>query len=325
MVAAESLHDRVAERLRAGATPKFCRTRLKDQESKSQDQAYRIARKAVAASGKKSFLDEAIDQLKSGMPAKACFAWLTHDKGFTRKQAKQIVRKALAGAGCTNLAAARKMHMQSAIDQLKSGVSAKACRAVLVRNKDFTHKRAKRIVRKALAGAGCTDLTAARKMHTQAAIDQLNSGVSAKACRAALVRDKGFTHKQAKLIARKALAGAGCTDLVAARKMHLQAAIDQLKSGVPAEACRTWLTHGNGFTHEQARRTVRKALAEAEFTDLAAARQVAAAEVIADLRADVTPGACRAMLRRKGWTIEQSKIIARQAAMRTSGRLRARG
>ena len=137
-----------------------------------------------------------------------------------------------------------------------------------------------------------------------------------------LVRDKSFTYKQAKRIVRKALAGAGCTDLAAARKMHLQAAIDQLKSGVPAEACRTWLTHDNGFTHEQTKRIVRKALAGAEFIDLAAARQIAVAEVIADLRADVPPRACRAMLRGKGWTIKQSKIIVRQAAMRTSGRLR---
>ena len=46
------------------------------------------------------------------------------------------------------------------------------------------------------------------------------------------------------------------------------------------------------------------------------------AEVIEDLRADVTPKACRAILLGKGSTIKQSKIIVRHAAMRTSGRLR---
>jgi len=121
---------------------------------------------------------------------------------------------------------------------------------------------------------------------------------------------------------RKALAGAECTDLVAARKMHVQAAIDQLKSGLPAEACRAWLTRDKGFTYKQAKRLVRKALAGAECTDLASARQVAVAEVIADLRADVTPRACRSMLLGKGWTTEQSKTIVRHAVMRTSGRLR---
>ena len=211
-VAAESLHDRVVERLRGGATPKFCRAWLKDYESKSYDQAKRIVRKAVCASGQKSPLEEAVGQLKSGVSAMACRAWLVRDKSFAYEQAKRIVRKALAGA-------------------------------------EFT------------------DLAAARKIHTQASIDQLNSGVPAKACRAWLVRGKGVTHKQAKRIVRKALAGAECTD--------------------PA-----------------------------------AARQVAVAEVIADLRADVTPRACRAMLRGNGWTIKQSRIIVRHAAMRTSGRLR---
>ena len=248
-------------------TPKFCRAWLEDHGSKSHDQAYRIVRTAVAASGQKSLLDEAIDQLKSGVPAKACRAWLVCDKSFTYKQSQRIVRKALAEAEFTDLAAARKMHLQSVIDQLKSGMPAKACRAWLV-------------------------------------------------------RDKGFTFEQAKRIVRKALAGADCTDLAAVRKMHLQSVIDQLKSGMPATACRAWLVRDKGFTYRQAKRIVWKALARAECTDLAAARQVAVAEVIADLRADVTPRACRAMLRGKGWTIKQSKIIVRHAVMRTSGRIR---
>ena len=101
-VAAESLHDRVVERLRGGATPKFCRAWLKDYESKSYDQAKRIVRKAVCASGQKSPLEEAVGQLKSGVSAMACRAWLVRGKGVTHKQAKRIVRKALAGAECTD-------------------------------------------------------------------------------------------------------------------------------------------------------------------------------------------------------------------------------
>ena len=48
---AESLHDRTVDRLRAGSTPRECRLWLKASDSKSQDQAERIARKASAASG----------------------------------------------------------------------------------------------------------------------------------------------------------------------------------------------------------------------------------------------------------------------------------
>ena len=49
--AAVSLHDRIVDRLRAGSTPSECRLWLKSNESKSQDQAERIVRKASAASG----------------------------------------------------------------------------------------------------------------------------------------------------------------------------------------------------------------------------------------------------------------------------------
>lgn len=49
--AAVSLHDRIVDRLRAGSTPSECRLWLKANESKSQDQAERIVRKASAASG----------------------------------------------------------------------------------------------------------------------------------------------------------------------------------------------------------------------------------------------------------------------------------
>ena len=44
-----SLHDQVVERLRAGSKPKECRSWLKAHESKSQDQAERIVRNALAA------------------------------------------------------------------------------------------------------------------------------------------------------------------------------------------------------------------------------------------------------------------------------------
>ena len=49
--AAMSLHDRVVDRLRTGSTPRECRLWLKANESKSQDQAERIVRKASAAAG----------------------------------------------------------------------------------------------------------------------------------------------------------------------------------------------------------------------------------------------------------------------------------
>ena len=48
---AVSLRDRVVDRLRAGSTPKECRSWLRADESKSQDQAERIVRKALALSG----------------------------------------------------------------------------------------------------------------------------------------------------------------------------------------------------------------------------------------------------------------------------------
>ena len=48
---AVSLCDRVVDRLRAGSTPKECRSWLRADESKSQDQAERIVRKALALSG----------------------------------------------------------------------------------------------------------------------------------------------------------------------------------------------------------------------------------------------------------------------------------
>lgn len=44
-----SLHDQVVERLRAGSKPKECRSWLKANESKSQRQAERIVRNALAA------------------------------------------------------------------------------------------------------------------------------------------------------------------------------------------------------------------------------------------------------------------------------------
>ncbi len=47
---AVSLHERIVDRLRAGSTPKDCRLWLKANESKSQDQAERIVRKAMALS-----------------------------------------------------------------------------------------------------------------------------------------------------------------------------------------------------------------------------------------------------------------------------------
>lgn len=48
-----SLCERIVDRLRAGSTPKDCRLWLKSNESKTQDQAERIVRKAkaLAASG----------------------------------------------------------------------------------------------------------------------------------------------------------------------------------------------------------------------------------------------------------------------------------
>ncbi len=50
---AVSLCDRIVDRLHAGSTPKGCRLWVKNNESKSQDQAERIVRKAkaLAASG----------------------------------------------------------------------------------------------------------------------------------------------------------------------------------------------------------------------------------------------------------------------------------
>ena len=199
-------------------------------------------------------MDEAIDQLKSGMPAKACRAWLTHDNGFTHKQAKRVERKALAGAGCTDIAAARKMHMQAAIDQLNSGVSAKACRAALVRDKGFTHKQVKLIARKALAGAGCTDLAAAREVAVAEVIEDLRADVTTKACRAILL-GKGWTIKQSKIIVRHAAMRTSGR----LRTHELCGVVVQLRAGVQYTTCLELLA-GKLKSLQLARRLMRRAM-----------------------------------------------------------------
>jgi len=83
----------------------------------------------------------------------------------------------------------RELHNQIAINQFKSGVSASDCRKRLVRDAGFSYDQSKRIVKKALDGAGCSNPAVVRELHKQIAIDQFKSGVSASDCRKRLVRE----------------------------------------------------------------------------------------------------------------------------------------
>jgi len=242
--------------------------------------------------------------------------WLKGQKSKPETQSERIIRIAMAASG--------RKAIEEAIDFLKAGVSASDCRKWLVRDAGFSYRHSKRIVKKALDGAGCSIPAAVRKNHIQIAIDHLKSGVPASDCRKRLVRDAGFSYDQSKRIVKKALDGAGCSIPAAVRKKHIQIAIDYLKSGVPASDCRKRLVRDAGFSYDQSTRIVKKALDGAGCTNVAAMRQVAVADVIEDLRGGATPSASRQALCLKGWTIKQAKLIVRHAVVRTRGRIRIR-
>jgi len=158
------------------------------------------------------------------------------DAGFTYKQSKRIVNKALDGAGCSNPAAAHKIHVQMVIDQLKSGTSARECRKSLVRDAGFTYEQSKRIVNQALDGAGCSNLAAMRQVAVADVIEALRAGASPTACRSAL-RGKGFTIKVANLIVRHAVVRT--RGRIHTREMC--SIIHQLRVGVQYRTCLSFL------------------------------------------------------------------------------------
>jgi len=148
----------------------------------------------------------------------------------------------------------RKKHIQIAIDYLKSGVPASDCRKRLVRDAGFSYDQSTRIVKKALDGAGCTNVAAMRQVAVADVIEDLRGGATPSASRQALCL-KGWTIKQAKLIVRHAVVRTRGR----IRIREVCSIVQQLRAGVQYKRCLSLLIDEQ-ISRPLAKRLMRRAV-----------------------------------------------------------------
>jgi hypothetical protein len=91
--------------------------------------------------------------LRSGSTTASCCAALVRDKGFSCSQAQRIVRKAAVSSGMHSVASQRSRAVADTIECLLAGKAQQECKDLLARERGFTPKQVKTILRKALVGA----------------------------------------------------------------------------------------------------------------------------------------------------------------------------
>jgi len=152
----------VVTRLRGGATPKACRLWLQHSQSHSREQAKRLVRKAMSVlrgcdgptnRTRMRLIDSIGVDLRSGSTTASCCAAMVRGKGLSRSQAHRIVRKAAESSGIHSAASQRSHAVADTIECLLAGKAQQECRDLLARERGFTPKQVKTILRKARVGA----------------------------------------------------------------------------------------------------------------------------------------------------------------------------
>lgn len=146
------------------------------------------------------------------------------------------------------------------VDLLRGGLTPKACRLLLQREKSHSQDQASRVVAKASTMlCGCDGRTSrARQLEIIAA--DLRAGSTSASCSASLVRDKGLSPSHAKRLVRNAAVRLGIASTPSKRSRAVADTIQQLLDGSSPNECRELLKQSHGFTPKQVKTILRRAV-----------------------------------------------------------------
>ena len=154
------------------------------------------------------------------------------------------------------------------VDLLRGGLTPKACRLWLQREKSTSRDQASRVVVKASTMLnGCDGRTSkARQLESIAA--DLRAGSTRASCSASCVRDKGLSPSYAKRLARNAAEKLGIASAASNRSRAVADTIESLLTGSSPTECRDLLKHNHGFTPKQVKTILHKARVGADQQEI---------------------------------------------------------
>ena len=155
------------------------------------------------------------------------------------------------------------MHPESlhdrVVDFLRGGLTPKACRRWLQRDKSHSQDQASSVVRKASTMLSGCDLRTRRARQLEDIAADLRAGSTRASCSASLVRDKGLSRIHAKRLVRNAAENLGIGAAASNRSRAVADTIDALRTGSSLDECRELLKHNHGFTPKQMKTILHKA------------------------------------------------------------------
>ena len=172
----------------------------------------------------------------------------------------QVRRDPLAAADVVPISTSS--HQAEVVTRLRGGATPKACRLWLQRNQSHSQEQAKRVVRQAMSVLrGCDGPTSRARMRLIDSIGgDLRTGSSTASCCAALVRDKGFSRRQAQRIVRNVAGRSGIHSAASQRSQIVADTIECLVAGKAQPECSDFLARERGFTPKQVKTIMQKAV-----------------------------------------------------------------
>lgn len=172
----------------------------------------------------------------------------------------QVRRDPLAAADVVPISTSS--HQAEVVTRLRGGATPKACRLWLQRNQSHSQEQAKRVVRQAMSVLrGCDGPTSIARMRLIDSIGgDLRTGSSTASCCAALVRDKGFSRRQAQRIVRNAAGRSGIHSAASQRSQIVADTIECLVAGKAQPECSDLLARERSFTPKQVKTIMQKAV-----------------------------------------------------------------
>ena len=164
------------------------------------------------------------------------------------------------------------MHPESldnrVVDFLRGGLTPKACRLWLQRDKSHSRYQASSVVRKALTMLSGCDFRTRRASQLENIAADLRAGSTSASCTASLVRDKGLSPSHAKRLVRNAAENLRIASAASNRSHTVADTIQQLLAGSSPRECRELLKQSHGFTPKQAKAILRNAVVGANQQEL---------------------------------------------------------